>query len=106
MKAKRLELEFSPRNLRSEGGILILPPADAIELVDRAADEGVPILGIDGFRIDVRGVQPSLEHSVDYSPQVRDGRGCWEDASGFIREHASEMSGFEIVLGNDPIEVV
>jgi hypothetical protein len=106
MKAKRLEAEFSSHNTRPGYSLLLLRAHDAIALVSRAAEEGVPILGVDGFLLSEQGVQPSMEHSVDYSPSVSAGHGCWQAAETFIRKHRDVMSAFEVTLGDDPLEVV
>ena len=52
MKAARLQTEFAPRGVPNSGGLLLLRAPDAIALVNRAAEEGVPILGVDGFADD------------------------------------------------------
>ena len=106
MKADMLELEFAPRAVRSEEGLLLLRPADAIELVNRAADEGVPILGIDGVRASTLGSKAPLEQFADYSAAVKEGHGCWEEAETFIRARGNRELVLEVLLGNDPIEAV
>ena len=46
IKAGRLREEFRARGRAGAGGALLLWSTDALDLVDRAADEGVPILRI------------------------------------------------------------
>lgn len=107
MKARSLETEFRPRAVKYSGGsLLLLKPADAIDLINRAADEGVPILGVDGFLLNERGTQSPLEHLADYSDAVGEGHGCWQNAEQFVRERADNGLLFEVVLGSDPIEAV
>ena len=77
--------------------ILILAPAHALALVEQAAKERVPVLGIDGFHVSGSTVQPDLSHSTDYSRS--ESIGNWQAASQFLREHAAAVSGFEVVLG-------
>ena len=64
MKADRLEEEFASRRVPCSGGLLLLAPADAIALVRRAADEGVPVLGIDGLRVTTAATESPLDHLV------------------------------------------
>ena len=106
MKAELLEEEFRPRGAAPESSLLLLRAADAVELVDRAAEEGVPILGIDGFRLSAQGLEPALDHIADYSAAVADGHGCWEAADAFIRARSDASLVFELTLGDDPVEAV
>ena len=106
MKADMLEREFAPRAIAYESGLLLLRPADAIELVNRAADEGVPILGIEGARASTQGTQSPLEQLADYSAAVANGHGCWEEAETLIRGRGDRGLILEVLLGGDPIEAV
>jgi hypothetical protein len=106
MKAERLASEFADRAVPYVGGLLLLGPADALELVDRAAEEGVPILGVDGLRVDKAATTSPIEHTADFSPRVAEGHGCWEEADAFIRQRAGLGLSFELTLGDDPVEAV
>ena len=106
MKAERLEREFADRRLPSRGGLLLLPSPDAIALVRRAADEGVPILGVHGFRVAGHAVDSPPGPRVDYSPRVADGYGCWADAEAFIASQGGDGLAFGLTLGDDPVEAV
>ena len=106
MKADRLRSEFSPRGVPYAGGLLLLRPDDAIALVNRAADEGVPVLGIDGLHVTEGSTVSPVEHVADFSKAVAQGHGCWEDAESFIRARAALGLVFEIALGDDPVEAV
>jgi hypothetical protein len=102
-----LENEFASRRVAYEpGGILLLRAADALALVRRAAEEGLPILGVDGLWLRPTGVQPDLTYVADYSSAVRAGDGCWDAAAAFIA--GSETAGlvFEVVLGRDRVPAV
>ena len=103
MKAERLEREFADRAVRLPGASLLLRPADAIDLISRAADEGVPIVGIDGVR---SGGDSRLDHLADFSSQVADGHGCWQEADTFIRARKDDGLVFGLTLGDDPVEAV
>ena len=106
MKAQRLEREFARRNVRPGHPSLLLDGDDALALVDRAAEEGVPILGLDGFLVADADVQPLLEHSVDFSRFVAAGHGGWQQAAAFINDRRDRVSAFGITLGSDPVEAV
>ena len=106
MKADYLEKEFANRAVPYRGGLLLLSPDDAIALVRRAADEGVPILGVDGLRVTEAATESPLEHLIDLSRRVADGHGCWEEAEAFIQARAGSGLVFEVTLGSDPLEAV
>ena len=106
MKAERLQKEFAPRGVPHSGGLLLLRAPDAIALVNRAAEEGVPILGVDGFVITPVSTESPIEHIADYSSAVAQGHGCWEDAESFIRARAATGMVFELTLGDDPVAAV
>ena len=76
------------------GGTLILPPADALAMVERARELGVPVLGVDGFWITDETTQPDLGHTIDL------GRGTgtsWDEAARFIAERSDLGLMFEVV---------
>jgi hypothetical protein len=106
MKADQLETEFAKHGVPNRGGLLLLSPRDAIALVRRAADEGVPILGVDGLRVTEATTTAPLERLVDFSRRVADGHGCWEEAESFIEARLKSGFVFELTLGDDPLEAV
>ena len=106
MKAERLKKQFAPRRVSSHGGIRLFPAADAIALVRAAAEEGVPILGLDGAPVTHRETEVPLEHLVDFTRHVADGHGCWQEAEAFIEERKGNDLLFDVALGDDPIEAV
>ena len=106
MKAELLEQEFRSRSAAPGDTLLLLRAADALDLIDRAAEEGVPILGVDGFRLTSERIEPVLDRIADYSAAVAEGHGCWEAADAFIRAHREEPLVFELTLGDDPVEAV
>ena len=105
MKADLLAQEFTPRAVggaRAGAGGLLLRPADALELVDRAAEEGVPIV-----RIDLADVAPGTnEPPADFSAAVAQGHGCWHEAEAYIKGRVDRHPLFRFTLGDDPIEAV
>jgi len=106
MKAERLYTEFRAHGVANPGGRLLLRASDAVALVAEAADEGVPILGIDVRRVVAGAVDPSSEDRADFRAQVAEGHGCWADAEAFIRAQHGAEPLFELTLGDDPLEVV
>jgi hypothetical protein len=106
VKAERLEREFASRRVPANGGLMLFEPAVALALIDRAAEEGVPILGVDGCFVTDGRVESPLSHTADFSAAVAQGHGCWADAEAFIRERGDLGLVFEVGLGDDPVEVV
>jgi hypothetical protein len=103
LKAGLLDDEFKSRGIEYAAGRVLLQPDDAISLVNRAADEGVPIVSVDGFH--VNDTRPH-DCFADFSPAVREGHGSWEEAERFILAWREPGLLFEVVLGSDPIEAV
>ena len=106
MKSDSLEREFAPLAVPYREGLLLFRAADAIALVQRAADEGVSILGIDGLQITEKETTSPLEHLADFSQRVAGGHGCWEEAETIIRARQQSGLVFEVTLGQDPLEAV
>ena len=106
MKADNLTREFADRAVRTTDGRLLLRPSDAIELVDRAAEEGVPIVRVHGVARTDSAVALPIVRDADFSSPVREGHGCWHGADAFIRERSKLGLVFELTLGDDPLEIV
>ena len=105
MKADVLESEFASRGV-GLGGTLLLASTDALALVDRAAEEGVAILGVDGH-VAAHGQEESPPGELaDFSGAVAEGHGCWAEAAAFIDSRRDLGLVFEVVLGGDPLEAV
>jgi hypothetical protein len=100
MEADSLYREFAGRAVPNGASRLLLRVEDAMELVNRSAEAGVPVVEVDAFRLD-EDVSP--DDVADFSAAVCDGHGCWTDAEVFIRDHADRGLAFEITLGDDPI---
>ena len=103
MNASALESEFESRAVRYAGGLLLLVASDAIELIDRARSERIPVLGVDGLKVGENETVSPLEHIADYSSLVRRGDGCWDAARAFITSRDGLGLVFEVVLG-EPLE--
>ena len=106
MKAERLYAQFRSRGVPSQEGVLLLQAADALDLIEEAGDEGVPVVGVDGMRVAADATESPLDQVADFSARVAEGHGCWAEAEAFIRERADQGLAFEITLGDDPLEVV
>ena len=106
MKATALEQEFSALAEQQDDGSLLLDHATALRLISRASEEGVPILGVDGFSRSDTSVNSLDEHMLDCSAEVAAGHGCWSEAEAFVRAREEIGLLFEVVLGDDPVEGV
>lgn len=98
MKPIDLQREFISRAVLYTGELMLLAANDALALVGRAAQLGVPILGVDALFLSRRGTESPIEHTADFSVAVSAGDGCWEQADAFIEERRSLGMVFEVVL--------
>ena len=98
MNAEKLEQEFAARKVPYGGSLLLLGPNDARELIERAREERIAILGIDGMFVTASATMSPLEHIANYSSVAR-GKGCWDDAQAFIAARNGTGMVFEVVLG-------
>jgi hypothetical protein len=87
---------FESRGLK-RGGILLLKPDDAIELVEAARQQRKPILGVDAFTVTETSTQPSMEHSADYSDQSKS-IDTWSAARHHIEKLRDSGFLFEVVV--------
>jgi hypothetical protein len=99
MNADDLEYEFASCAVPNGGGLLLLAVDDAVALVRRAADSGIPIFGVDGMFVSARGTESPIKHIADYSAAVAAGDGSWGWAEAFINERRPLGMVFEVVLG-------
>ena len=106
VKADQLKEEFRERGRTGSDDSLLLWSTDAVDLVNRAADEGVPILAINVIAPTGKSADAALDHRADYRHEVSDGHGCWEAADAFIRRRGELGLLFRIDLGDDPLQIV
>ena len=106
VKADQLKEEFRGRGRTGSDGALLLWSTDAVDLVNRAADEGVPILAISVIAPAGKSADAAVDHRADYGHEVSDGHGCWEAADAFIRRRGELGLLFRIELGDDPLQIV
>lgn len=88
----KVELLFKDRAVQ-KGGMMFLPKHVAIQFVHECKSQGVKILGIDGFYLLGDAVQPSLDHSIDFS--ITDETTDYNKAEQFITVRPDELY-FEI----------
>jgi hypothetical protein len=99
MTSADLEHAFAARAVTYAGGLLLLTPEDALELVRRAEAERIPVLGIDGFFVSPTETRSPIEHIADFSRGAPSGHSHWRDAASFIWERQSLGMYFEVTLG-------
>lgn len=94
MKLTRLEEAFREVALLC-GGVFLLRPADALRFVGEHCVTGIPILGIEGFRVLEKGrIQPQQEHTADFDIE---GANTHEQAERFLEERLNSGLWFEVV---------
>jgi hypothetical protein len=103
MGVESLYREIAERAVRGAGGRALLRPADAIQMINRAAEAGVPIVQVGGLPLGSGEPRRSALAMVDFSASVADGHGCWTQAEAFIQRRVEDGLGFELTLGDDPI---
>ena len=106
VKADQLKEEFRDRGRTGSDGSLLLWSTDAVDLVNRAADEGVPILAINLVAPAGKAADAALDHRADSRREVSGGHGCWEAADAFIRRRGELGLLFRLDLGDDPLQIV
>lgn len=77
-------------------GIILLKREDAIDFIDACEDNKVNILGIDGFFLQGKSIQPSLENSVDFTSITQSSNDVYDKARKFIMKSLPSLY-FEVV---------
>ncbi len=103
MEAESLVREFASRAVAQEAGHMLLEGADAIVLINKAAEAGVPVVRVDGYRSGAEGTTASPEDVADFAAAAGEGHGCWTEAEEFVRGRMERGLVFELTLGPDPI---
>lgn len=88
----KVELLFKDKAIL-KGGMMFLPKNVAIQFVHECKNQGVKILGVDGFYLFGDAVQPSLDHSIDFS--ITNETTDYKKAEQFIMVRSDELY-FEI----------
>jgi hypothetical protein len=90
--------EFRPRG-KQPGSILMLRPADAIEMVRRCRDLKILVYGADGFILHKPvGTEPTID-TIDVSDASRDvdnENNCWNLVERFLRARLGRDLFFEV----------
>ena len=94
MKLPDVEEAFRSR-ARIVGGVVLLKPADAIELVASCKEKGIAVFGAEGFYIIGDKIQPSMAHSFSLSDSVQD---CHETTIAFLESHRRGDLWFEVMI--------
>ncbi|MCP5467925.1 MAG: hypothetical protein H7A32_01485 [Deltaproteobacteria bacterium] len=94
----KLKELFKSKGILQPGGWFILSKKEAIELIEACNKEKVQILGIDGFFLREKGIQPSLEHSVDFSELELEE--AYQRSLEFLNQQPEELF-FEVVCSED-----
>jgi len=82
------------------GGLLLLRPPDALQLIRRCKQLGLPVLGVDGFFLTATTTQPSMEYSIDLSgsrkpPSIAE---SWDMAEAFVTKRLATDLFFEVAI--------
>jgi len=92
-------------NAKTTGGVVTFSPSIALEIVNDCKMKQINILGIDGFSITEKGIQPLQEHSMDYtaswSRKLLETSDVWELVIGFITERLNLDIFFEIICNEN-----
>lgn len=92
-----VEREFRAKGVM-RGGLLLLRPADARDMVLRARDEGVKILGLDAFLLRPDETEPVLTHSIDFTTAMLGDQDTWKAAGEFLTERMPLDLYFEVIV--------
>ena len=93
MKLTHIEKSFEKRAL-IRGGVFLLKPDDAIQFVKACQEQGIAVLGIEGFKIFGQHIQPFQEHSLDFEEVIEDSH---ETTMKFLEDRKDTGLWFEIV---------
>jgi hypothetical protein len=91
-----LEQSFADRGIR-RGRALMLTAPDALEFIEAARQQQVPILGVDSFILTETTTLPLMEHMLDLSVDglIDD---TWSEALRFVEERQDFGFMFEVVI--------
>lgn len=94
-----LEMDFMKRAV-VRGGIIMLLPKVAIDLINECEKQSIKISGIDGFYLTSESTQPSMEDSMDLSAYIENNnfREVYEIARNFILARIEKGLYFEVVI--------
>ena len=90
-----IKQEFRTKG-EQRGGVLLLTPADSIDMVRRCREENVRVLGLDAFVLKQKTIQPVMAESIDYG-DLDDVDDRWSHAEAFLKAHDGKGLHFEVV---------
>ena len=97
MKLNKIEQQFAQKGI-IHGGIFLLEAKDAIDFIDECQKQHIRLLGVDAFYLTKAKIQPSLEHSVDFTASLYHEENLSNyDVARKIIDAAKDMY-FEIVI--------
>ena len=77
------------------GEVFLLNTRDSLRFVNELRNAGIPILGIEGFRVFEKGqIQPQQDHSIDFGNELE---GTHQRTEAFLKERSNLDLWFEIV---------
>ena len=94
MKLAEIEESFREHG-KTFGGVFLLKPQDAIDLVEACRNKGISVFGAEGFFIVGDKIQPSMEHSIDSSYPDKD---RYASTIDFIRSYLKSELWFEVMV--------
>ncbi len=97
MQLNRIEKMFEDKAI-IRGGIFLLDAHDSLEFIEECMRQSIGLFGVDGFFLFEGKIQPSLEHSIDFTVKKTTNaeNGHYEQAKQLIIKH--ETMYFEIVV--------
>lgn len=81
------------------GNLVLFLPKTALAFINESEKNRIRILGIDGFYLTQKTIQPSMEHTIDLSAYVekKNQKVVYKIARDFILERINEGLHFEVV---------
>lgn len=92
-----IEHEFAAKG-EIQGGVLMLRPQHALDMVRQCRKRGIRVLGLDGLKLTATTTQPVMEQSIDLSWPI-DRNDAWSRAESFLAERLESDLYFEVVIG-------
>ena len=93
MKLTQVEKRFENLAL-IRGGVFLLSPADAMQFVNTCKEQGIAVLGVEGFKVCGETIQPFQEHSLDFAGVIEDSH---EATVQFLQDRKDTGLWFEII---------
>ncbi|MCP5467921.1 MAG: hypothetical protein H7A32_01465 [Deltaproteobacteria bacterium] len=94
----KIEIKFRNKAAIDRGTYLLFTKEVSLEFIKECHHEKTQILGIDGFFLRDKGIQPSLEHSVDFSELELEE--AYQRSLEFLNQQPEELF-FEVVCSED-----